>query len=415
MIDYVDPELAAEEMSKRSDKDISADKTLPTFGAERFMVTITPANLRKMGLPVQTLEDPALYDTIERFLRSCGDTDGYRVCFTVCRSAKAYYHIHAAIQTDHTVRWKALHKALGKAWVAPQRGTCDQLRAYIDKEGDWEEKGETILFRGGDFSILESRQGQRTDLITFDQLCVQPGFDFDEWVMMNIPPEASREISMYRTRYECAIRSQAKRRQRDHIRVIWIEGAAGTGKSWSVYASKGGMFDDSDVCRYDFSSQNFPLNAYVGQSVLHLDELRPGMIKLDRLLALMDPLPLPVDVKNGRMVACWDTVVITSAFPLREWYTSEDGDTEDLLSRRAQLMRRIDEHYIVTRDHQRHLDLSFPVYKEVLLHAVDALQQKKVLGGSDGHLTMIDSLFVELRRLGLPVVLPGTAPPALPG
>lgn len=388
-------ELLAESLADRTDAEVRGDKAI-TWGANRFFLTIVAANLRNMGAKwcsqdIFTSSD--YWSRVGDFLTSTVDAEGggTALCGCLCVSAKGYYHIHAFLYSPVRLRYKAVHKLLGKCWVAPMRGSAKECRDYMEKTGAWEEKGEQILYRFGDWSILDSHQGERTDLLRFDDLALKPGFDFDAWVAVAIPPEASREISAYRTRYESLLRLQAKRRaaERRSLRVIYIEGAAGTGKTWRVYKSKGGLFEDSDVCQYDYASA-FPLNAYVGQRVLHLDELRPGMIKMDRLLALLDPVARPVDVKNGRMISAWDVVVITSAFPLRDWFRSQDGDSEELLSRRAQLMRRITDHWIMQRDHSVLIDADFKAYQSLLLQVsnqqMDAREQESIYDDLVGEL-----------------------------
>lgn len=358
------------------------DSSPYNFSTKTFFVTLTPANFRNIGYDNIDFADNTKYDLINDILSGVSVSHNAKIVYSICRSAKGYLHGHAVISYSKNTRYKTVQKDFGKCWVQPVYGSKEQARDYIFKQGKYEEKGEEILFTGGDESVFESIQGQRTDLINFDDAAIQPGFNIDEWLISHISPDNSRDIGMYRTRYEALKRLQAFRTDRKQIRVIYVEGSGGSGKSWGVYKSKGGLFDDNDVCRYNNDEKTaFPLDSYTGQRILHLDELRPSAgnqgISIATLFSLLDPLQQTVNVKNGRYFAAWDTVVITSAFPLDKWFEDDTGsqsdDTvEEWYVRKYQFVRRITEHYYA-ENYKWVLDKDFEEYKQELKELSDLI------------------------------------------
>lgn len=80
-------------------------------------------------------------------------------------------------------------------------------------------------------------------------------------------------------------------------------------------------------------------DGYEGQSLLILDDFT-GWIPLTQLLNILDGYPMTLNVKNGRTMANWTTVVITSNLHPRDWYSKDVMAHHD--HGRA-LKRRIDE------------------------------------------------------------------------
>ena len=81
-----------------------------------------------------------------------------------CISANGYHHVHTVFSADVTFRWSAVKKAIPiNGDIQCTRGTKKQALAYIRKEGDFEEKGETIVC---EYNIgeVQDNQGMRTDL-----------------------------------------------------------------------------------------------------------------------------------------------------------------------------------------------------------------------------------------------------------
>lgn len=107
------------------------------------------------------------------------------------------------------------------------------------------------------------------------------------------------------------------------VSVYW--GPPGTGKSWrAVHDSK----DDTPlVCKG--TNNNLWWDDYTdGQEDIILDEFRGNIIPYTLLLRILDPYPLQVDCKGGRLWAHWSRVFITSNLHPSMWFPKIPGSWE---------------------------------------------------------------------------------------
>lgn len=128
------------------------------------------------------------------------------------------------------------------------------------------------------------------------------------------------------------------RQKKAQIRVIWIFGRAGTGKTSLAkeYAEKAGQpYFVSGSTRDVFQSYN-------GEHTIILDELRPRVIEYCDLLRITDPYGIENQVMaparyNDKALAC-DLIIITSPYNPYQFYENSKVDKEDNF---GQLERRI--------------------------------------------------------------------------
>lgn len=139
------------------------------------------------------------------------------------------------------------------------------------------------------------------------------------------------------------------REKNAQIRVIWIFGRAGTGKTSLAkeYAEKAGQpYFVSGSTRDVFQSYN-------GEHTIILDELRPRVIEYCDLLRITDPYGIENQVMaparyNDKALAC-DLVIITSPYNPYQFYENSKVDKEDnfdQLERRIALTVRMDSNNI---------------------------------------------------------------------
>lgn len=139
------------------------------------------------------------------------------------------------------------------------------------------------------------------------------------------------------------------REKNAQIRVIWICGRAGTGKTSLAreYAEKAGQpYFVSGSTRDVFQSYN-------GEHTIILDELRPRVIEYCDLLRITDPFGIDNQVMaparyNDKALAC-DLIIITSPYNPYQFYENSKVDKEDnfgQLERRIALTVRMDSNNI---------------------------------------------------------------------
>lgn len=134
------------------------------------------------------------------------------------------------------------------------------------------------------------------------------------------------------------------------ITVIWLYGAAGTGKS--SLAKK--YAKDMGRPFFPSGSGRDPWQNYNGEHIVILDELRPGVIPFEELLRLFDPYGYETEVMGGarfhdKAVAA-DTFIVTTPYTPSEFYeksvTDKKTDGIDQLLRRLSVVIKMDDDYI---------------------------------------------------------------------
>lgn len=111
--------------------------------------------------------------------------------------------------------------------------------------------------------------------------------------------------------------------QKQSVEVIWIYGAAETGKSFIAkqYAKK-------RECPYYISGSTRDIfQKYAGEHTVILDELRPESIKYQDLLRLLDPFGEQVMAParyNDKILAC-DLIIVTTPYDPHFFYRESLG------------------------------------------------------------------------------------------
>lgn len=129
---------------------------------------------------------------------------------------------------------------------------------------------------------------------------------------------------------------RSKKASKEKIRVVWLSGEAGTGKtSFAKHYA-----EDRGLSYFVTTSQNDPFQGYRGQKVLIVDEIRPSTITYADLLQICDPYlyekNLTARYRNPGFQS--DIIFLTSVFSPLEFYNAmhlnSKIDTFDQLNRR---------------------------------------------------------------------------------
>ena len=120
--------------------------------------------------------------------------------------------------------------------------------------------------------------------------------------------------------------------RRDGLRIITIVGPTGIGKSYSVHD----MFPDIYVV--NMGNSGLWWDGYTGQRAVMFEEFK-GQVQLQKMLQILDPYPLRLEIKGGLVPARFTVVFITSNYTPDRWYRNEDGSRDEEI---AALRRRLD-------------------------------------------------------------------------
>ncbi len=135
---------------------------------------------------------------------------------------------------------------------------------------------------------------------------------------------------------ECLCNNLATDRE---IQVMFVTGKAGSGKTY--YAKKLLKSMEFDFCVS--SSSNDPLQDYLGQKALILDDLRDEAFKFEDFLKLIDNnTQSSISSRFRNKVFLGELIVITSSVPLVYWYKRTDVNGKRIpFDSLQQLYRRI--------------------------------------------------------------------------
>lgn len=250
---------------------------------------------------------------------------------TLCISAAGMEHIHAVFEDSIPIRFNYLKRVYPSMHLKITKGNKKQAEDYINKVGEYAEKGEIIKarFQHGD---IKGRQGQRFDLSIVQDMISQ-----------GLKPSEILDLDIKYRRYEKYIKDAyfAKKRKetpllRD-VNVEWHFGKTGTGKSYS-YVNLCDTYGRDEVYVVSDYESGF-LDNYSGQKVLFLDEFR-NQIPYGKLLSMLDSYTREYHARYSNVVGLWDMVVITSPYAPEQVYKQlvKDNTRTDA---QAQLMRRL--------------------------------------------------------------------------
>lgn len=117
---------------------------------------------------------------------------------------------------------------------------------------------------------------------------------------------------------------------RPNLKIITLVGPPGTGKSYAIQK----CFPEHGRCIYGNSGAWFQNPT---AKVMIFEEFN-GQIPLQRMLQMLDPYPLALEVKGRMAPAMYDTVVITSNTSPASWYPikpQDEIDQGDLFKRKV--------------------------------------------------------------------------------
>ena len=303
-----------------------------------FFVTIHKKSLENIGLTTEEYMNPEFLADflIERWEES---GKGRKMAVSVCESAQGLYHVHAACYSNSTTI-KAVSEVFGNAHVHFVRGTKEELKRYILKEGKHAEKGENILFSKGIENIL-LHQGKRTDLEEVAEIIQAGGTAKD--IYYNNDGSLNLNRMKYDTTIQKAIRQVRMKNMgiTKDLTAFYHVGKEGTGKSYTqVKLAEEQGIENIYICNTKNSMDNYILEGM--PKTLILDDFKGDEMRYQELLTMLD-----VYTKN--QTSCryvntynlWTEVHLTSIYPPEEIYKKMVKEENRETDSYKQLLRRI--------------------------------------------------------------------------
>ena len=215
------------------------------------------------------------------------------------------YHTHVFIFRKNAIRFSKVKKIFTGFHIESAKGTCEQNRAYILKEGKYESKSETNLkdtFE--EFGEMpQEAQGKRTDLHVLYDMIKDGSSDYE--ILEHNPAYMNRLDAINRVR-ETIRYEEFRNVRRLEMHVEYWYGAPGTGKTRGVLDRYG----DSNV--YVVSDYSHPWDDYRGEDVVLFDDINTNLVSINDLLRWLDVYPLRLPCRYNNKTACYTKVFITS-------------------------------------------------------------------------------------------------------
>lgn len=239
-------------------------------------------------------------------------------------------HTHLFIYCSSAIRFSTLLKKFEGGHFEMAKGTCEQNRDYVFKQGKWKntEKGVTNFpeshLESGEMPL--ERQGARNDLADLYDMVRSGMTDYE--ILLENPSYMVRLDTIEQCR-QVLNREEYKMRWRD-LNVTYIYGDTGAGKTKHVFERYGydKVYRVTDYCT--------PFDDYESQKIVVFDEFRSSL-PFSFMLNLLDGYPLQLHCRYRNKQACYTEVFIVSNIPLRQQYVNIQN--EDPVSWRAFLRR----------------------------------------------------------------------------
>lgn len=224
-------------------------------------------------------------------------------------------HTHLYLVFSSAARFSKIKKHFPPAHIEIAKGTSQQNRDYIRKEGKWEKdkKKETNFLETfeecGEMPV--ERQGKRNDLADLYDM-IKSGMS--NYEIITAETQYLFDVEKIEKARKVILQEEYKNKWRD-IDVHYIYGNTGTGKTRYVMEKYG----YENVCKITNYNKH-PFDDYNGQPVILFDEYRSSF-ELKDMLNYLDGYPINLPARYCNRVACYTTVYIVSNLPIHAQHT----------------------------------------------------------------------------------------------
>lgn len=271
-----------------------------------------------------TFNNPEKYgfthDNIRAALSSIKNLDYWCMCDEVGKEGT--YHTHLFIFRKNTMRFQMIKNAFPTAHIDYCRGTTQENRDYIRKEGrhkDTDKEDTNLHNTFEEFGECpKEEQGKRNDLNILYHM-IKDGLS--NYEIMESNPVYMMQLDKIEQCRQVIRGEEFKNKFRDMNVEYWF-GKTGQGKTRTVT----GQYGFENV--YRVTDYQHPFDNYKGQDVLVFEEFHSNL-KIQDMLNYLDGYPLDLPCRYNNKVACFTKVYILSNMKLSEQYVSIQREYEE--------------------------------------------------------------------------------------
>lgn len=231
------------------------------------------------------------------------------------------YHTHLYTAFSSAVRFSTIKNKFEGAHFEMARGTSQQNKDYVFKQGKWEKDRKKITNlretweEYGEMPV--EQQGKRNDLdVLYDMIA--SGMSNYEIIKEN--PSYMMAIDKIERCRQVILEEKYKNEFRK-LEVTYIYGDTGVGKTRGIMERYG----YTNV--YRITNEKNPFDEYKGQDVIIFEEFR-STFKIQDMLNYLDGYPLILPCRYSNKIACYTKVYILSNIALHEQYLNIQVESE---------------------------------------------------------------------------------------
>ena len=243
------------------------------------------------------------------------------------------YHTHIYFVCTNAIYFNSVKTRFEGAHIEMARGTSQENRDYILKEGKYEDSDKKETNHPETFEEVGEmpveRPGARNDLADLYAMIKDGMTDAD---IIDDDPRYILYMDKIERVRQSLLNQQYADKWRD-LHVTYIYGTAGSGKSRYVTDLYG------YTAVYRVTDYDHPFDGYKGEAVIVFEEYR-GQLKISDLLNYLDGYPLTLPCRYQNKQACYTEVYIISNVALEDQYKQIQVDQPETW---AALLRRIHE------------------------------------------------------------------------
>ena len=240
-------------------------------------------------------------------------------------------HTHVYLACQNAIMFSTLQRRFYGAHIEPAKGTHQQNRDYVRKDGKWlnDAKHETSL---PDTFEESGKLPEETDqrLQVSEAICAMVKDGASNAEILEAYPSAMNRLQHIEATRQTFLAEKYKNEFRK-LEVHYIWGKTRVGKTRHVMEKYG----YENVCR--IISYQHPFDSYKGQPVILFDEFRSSL-PLSEMLKYLEGYPVMLPCRYADKVACFTQVYIISNIPLSEQYRNiQTEEPESWLAFKARL------------------------------------------------------------------------------
>lgn len=228
---------------------------------------------------------------------------------------KNTYHTHIYIYSPSGIRFSTVKNMFDGGHFEQAKGTSQQNRDYIRKDGKWErdKKADTNLKdtfeEFGEIPI--EKQGQRNDINDLYDMIKRGYTNYD---ILEEEPTYMLQIEKIEKVRQILKEEEFKNKFRE-LEVSYIWGSTETGKTRFIMDTYG--YDNV----YRVTDYQHPFDGYNAQDVILFEEFRSDL-KIGDMLKYLEGYPINLPARYNNKVACFTKIYIISNIPINRQYTT---------------------------------------------------------------------------------------------